>query len=92
MNFIEQRLLKGLIIHMTNIKSEEGFILVHLSHEYTSNPTEHSGEVEESTLSPQEVAAKIWDQWMQCRLLSMQCNSYIPTATSVFLPANLNTD
>ena len=50
---------------MADIKSKEGFILVHLSHEYTSDSIEHNGKDEESALSPQEVAAKIWDQWMQ---------------------------
>jgi hypothetical protein len=75
-NFIEQRLLKGLTTHMAKIKSREGFILVHLSHEYTSDSTEHNGKHEESALSPQEVAAKIWDQWKHCRLLSMQLNAY----------------
>ena len=31
---------------------------------------------EESALSPQEAAVKIWDQWMQCRLLSVQLHLY----------------
>ena len=61
---------------MADIKSKEGFILVHLSHEYTSDSIEHNGKDEESAFSPQEVAAKIWDQWMQCRLLSLQLNYY----------------
>ena len=52
MNFIEQRLLKGQITNMANIKSKEGFILVHLSHEYTSDSIEHNGKDEESALSP----------------------------------------
>ena len=61
---------------MANIKSKEGFILVHLSHEYTADSIEHNGKDKESALSPQEVAAKIWDQWIQCRLLSLQLNYY----------------
>jgi len=75
-NFIEQGLLKGLTTHMAKIKSREGFILVHLSHEYTSDSTEHIGKKEESALSPEEVAAKIWDQWMQCHSLSVLWNTY----------------
>jgi hypothetical protein len=58
------------------VADTEGFILVHLSHEYTSNSTEHIGKNGESALSPQEVAAKIWEQWMQCRSLSVQWNTY----------------
>ena len=66
---------------MANIKSKEGFILVHLSHEYTSDSTERNSKNEESALSPQEAAAKIWDQWMQCRLLSLQLNYYFESLT-----------
>ena len=61
---------------MAKIKSREGFVLVHLSHEYTSDSTEQRGKVEKSALSQQEVAAKIWEQWMQCRSLSVQWNTY----------------
>jgi hypothetical protein len=57
---------------MKNIKNRQGFILVHLSQEHTSDSFGHNRENEESTLSPQEAAAKIWDQWMRCQLLSVQ--------------------
>jgi hypothetical protein len=60
---------------MASIKSKQGFILEHLSHEYISDSSEHTCENEEPVLSPEEVAAKIWDQWKRCRLLTGELNS-----------------
>jgi hypothetical protein len=57
---------------MMNIKSNQGLILDHLPDEYISNSSEQNSVNEKSLLSPQEVAAKIWDQWKQCRLLHVQ--------------------
>ena len=61
---------------MKDIKSDQGLILNHLSHEYNSDVHEQKGKIEQSSLSPREVAAKIWDQWMQYRLLTIHFNSY----------------
>ena len=62
---------------MMNIKNRQGFISDHLSNEHHLNSHELKVKNEESTLSPQEVAAKIWDQWTHCRLLSIQLNAYM---------------
>ena len=61
---------------MKDIKSDQRLILNHLSHEYHSDVHEQKGKNEESSLSPREAATKIWDQWMQCRLLTIHLNSY----------------
>ena len=47
-----------------------------LSDEYTRKPSKHKSKTEESRLLPQQVAVKIWDEWMQCRLLSIKLNSH----------------
>jgi hypothetical protein len=59
---------------MANIMNEREFILEHLSHECISDSLEYSAENTGSVLSPQEVAAKIWEQWTRCRLLSVELN------------------
>ena len=59
---------------MANVKDKQGFILEHLSHEYTSDLFENNADKPGSVLSAQEVAAKIWEQWMRCRLLSVELN------------------
>ena len=61
---------------MMNIKSTQGFISDHVSGEYSLDTCEHESKNDESALSPREVAAKIWDQWMQCRLLTIHLNAY----------------
>ena len=62
-------------LNMNNLKSQQGLQLKHLSNENTLDTREYTGENQKSALSPQEVAVKIWDQWMHCRLLSVQINS-----------------
>ena len=57
---------------MANIKNRQGFILEHLSHEYTSDLFEYNTDKAGLVLSPQEVAAKICEQWTRCRLLSVE--------------------
>lgn len=49
----------------------------HLSHDYISDSYKYIGKNEVLILSPQEVAAKIWDQWNRCRLLHSQLNNYV---------------
>ena len=62
---------------MVNIESRQEFNVDHSSNDFASAPHGHNCKNEESALSPQEVAAKIWDQWMQCRSLSIQLNTYL---------------
>ena len=57
---------------MMNIKSNQGIISDHLPDENISNPSEQTSVYKKSLLPPQEVAAIIWDQWKQCRLLHVQ--------------------